>query len=100
MTMLPPAIIRTNHKIFTPSERSRHASQQKNVRNPKYASYSVAMAHGLAANDGSALHRLTCKLVRTVITTMNRNMKPNSNFRKSFIVLPFDELRRQFVSRR
>ena len=85
--MFPPAIISTNHTIFNPGERSRHASQQKNVKNPKYASYKVAIDHGLAANAGNALHKLTCMLVRVVITTMNTKINPNSSLRKSFTLV-------------
>jgi len=82
--MFPPSMMSTNHAIFATSELSRHASQQKNVKNPEYASYKVAMDHGLAANAGKALHKLTCMLVRTVITTMNTKINPNSSLRKNF----------------
>src|SRR5262249_43238441 len=81
----PSAMISTNHSILIPSERSRHATQQKNVRKPQYASYSVAIDHGLAANPLHALHKLTCTLVRMVITVMTTKIRPNSAFRNTFI---------------
>src|SRR5271170_6881643 len=84
MAIFPSAIIKTNHTTFTASARSRHASQQKKVTNPQYASYSVAIDHGLATNAGRASHKLCCKLVRIVITNINTKIKPNSTFRNSF----------------
>src|SRR5579871_908732 len=42
------------------------------------------MDHGLAAKDGIALHKLICRLVRMVMTSMKRKMKPKSSLRKSF----------------
>src|SRR5271156_2082866 len=84
MAIFPSAIIKTNHTIFTASARSRHASQQKKVINPQYASYNVAIDHGLATNAGRASHKLCCKLVRIVITNINTKIKPNSTFRNSF----------------
>ena len=83
----------TNQSAFTIGDFSLHASQQKKVMNPKYASYKVAIDQGLAANDGSALHKLCCRLVRMVITTMNAKINPNSAFRKSFTLQPFDVIR-------
>src|SRR5271157_938473 len=77
-------MISTNHRILMPSERSRHATQQKKVTNPKYASYSVAHAHEFPVNE--AFQMGTCRLVRIVITTMNTNMKPKRILRKIFIL--------------
>src|SRR5271154_2622137 len=86
MQMFPPSMMSTNQTIFKPRERSRQASQQKKVMKPQYASYKVAMDHGLAAKAGKVLHKLCCKLVRMVITTMNTKMNPKSSLRKSFTV--------------
>ena len=46
--------------------------------------------------DGIALHRLICKLVRMVITTMKTKMKPKSSLRKSFTGFILAELANAF----
>src|SRR5215831_1642124 len=88
MAMLPRAMIRMNHRILMLSPRSRQATQQKNVRKPQYASYKVAIDQGLAAKAPMALHKLTCKLVRTVMTVVKMKIAANKSFRKAFMAPP------------
>src|SRR5215475_9408891 len=75
-------MISTNQSALIPSVFSRHATQQKNVMKPKYASYSVAHAQTFPVNEACQIG--TCKLVRAVITTMNKKINPNRHFKKSF----------------
>jgi hypothetical protein len=44
----------------------------------------VAIAQEFAANEGKALHKLTCKQVRTVMISIKTKIDPNSNFTKGF----------------
>ena len=47
-------------------------------------------------NAGMALHKLICRLVRIVITTIKTKMKPKSSLRKSFTGFVLVELSSAF----